>query len=573
MTHSPCAQKQVVKDLEVSSRDASGEVTKRIVRTPVTFFWSKGTLRFHNKETLFKSSADLKWSVSADSNFKSVFEEALLQAGVGPFQIDQFMSQQINMGPNPINFTIEFEDGYGCSPEHGWSGWEPLTLESCDIINCKYEMTPGLAQLLRLPYNRSRIEAATPQLHQLNAAYRCYWVNERVRKENTMSNAFVVDVFNNDACTKQELMQRLQAEPNPLISQYLVATFEPHIDVAFEQLASFDKSSQHARWFAFWHDVWQMNQDVEWISEHPEMFDPAQLTSIARNLMQRQQLEEALQRFEATQSDRWRGNWFDASVIDRLYGKIQSSSASSSASVDGDAVSAGDDAQKPIDASPEQIAIEVGQQQQQHKPTIPQLIDPIALISLQLQSAQAECNHAMEWLKSLRPLQAPAWGVSIGARVRPAKEESLGAMFCLVWKCVFCVPTIFIMKLIDGDMSETFRRTTISKKRERVHVAFNDFDGGPPEQRDASEQYGERISVLDDLDYGPGEEKAGVPISSSSAAAAAADQTIRISSAAAAEPAVSGTVSVQQIGMRTEVEKIAPMPCETKVVWKKMEAP
>ncbi|KAG0287880.1 hypothetical protein BGZ96_008268 [Linnemannia gamsii] len=220
-----------------------------------------------------------------------------------------------NMNPG-FSVTITYSDGEILDPEGSSQLLHETTIGHEVIgITRDFQVTPALARLLR--DNHALISRGVRKVKKVMQAYQSHYRNEALRKDDTLSYAFFINVYDNPNLKQKELEPLLRAtEENPKIvnPSRPVSTA---IQFLYERMGAVNRTRCHQWWYLFWDDLYRKNHE-----EIPQLtakeFSPAFPDSICYRPMARPDLEAFLEK-QGCWLKGGRAGFMNVGVLNRIY--------------------------------------------------------------------------------------------------------------------------------------------------------------------------------------------------------------------------------------------------------------
>lgn len=152
--------------------------------------------------------------------------------------------------------------------------------------------------------NNGIVESRLSTMQILLEQYRHAFYTEAREKRNTMSYAFLLDVFEQPVLEVEQLERMFdQSSCSPLVRQ-LPQAYPATTRLLLERLNHLNQSPIHRWWFLFWDDLWRQNQkDYIALSKHKRTFSPQFPSSVAWTPLPRDRLEALLKSKEGIWSE------------------------------------------------------------------------------------------------------------------------------------------------------------------------------------------------------------------------------------------------------------------------------
>jgi hypothetical protein len=218
---------------------------------------------------------------------------------------------------NPgFSVTITYSDGEVQDPQGSAQLIHETTIGH-DIIGITrdFQITPELGRLLR--DNHALIGRGVKKVKKIMNAYQAHYRNEAMRKYETLSYDFFLNVYDNPLLKYKDLKPLLLAtEENPIIRNPPPQVASA-IDFLYERMHAVNRTRCHQWWYLFWDDLYRKNHEV--IKKlTPKEFSPAFPGSICYRPMSRPDLEKFLEKNDCWQKN-GRAGFMHIGVLNRMY--------------------------------------------------------------------------------------------------------------------------------------------------------------------------------------------------------------------------------------------------------------
>lgn len=211
--------------------------------------------------------------------------------------------------------TLEYRDGttaHGTRLFHGKNTFQ-ISGEMLGITD-KCSLTPTLARFFS--YNRKLIETRLPSVESALGVYRLHLYQTNLRKEQTLSYAFLLRVLADDTLTSDALMHRLAVTEESVKVQALTTNYSASVKFTEERLHCVNRNEVTQAWYLFWDDLWRCNRTtISALKRRPQLFSPYYRTSLCYYPMSRKRLSTLLEDSGLFGSS----SYFTPGLINRLY--------------------------------------------------------------------------------------------------------------------------------------------------------------------------------------------------------------------------------------------------------------
>ena len=187
---------------------------------------------------------------------------------------------------------LQYSDGVGSGGGRTYTNEHYTVSESAIGMTPTYQITDSLNKLL--VWNRAVVAANFGRVLERQRSYRNELIEVEYQKQCILSYSFWYCIFNNDLIDRKTMTKYLRTvEQNELVS-LIPDTHAEGVHALFARLHLFDSHPCIGYWMCFWDDFYENNADLKVVVANPEVFDPAQPTSLMYNPAPRDEIEAVL---------------------------------------------------------------------------------------------------------------------------------------------------------------------------------------------------------------------------------------------------------------------------------------
>lgn len=182
-----------------------------------------------------------------------------------------------------------------------------------------FSLTPQLNKILNeTPENTAKWQAGLPHLDAADREYRAELAKRQYEKESVMNSAFWLQVYDRDDAPREEIEHYLRTyELNPALKS-LPDDHAGGLDYLYNRMKYCRAHPCAALWFVVFEDLWEHNKDVECVAAHPELFNPANSSSLAYKPKKRPEFESLMEENGARTATKF----FSDKALDALYARL-----------------------------------------------------------------------------------------------------------------------------------------------------------------------------------------------------------------------------------------------------------
>eukprot|EP00386_Alphamonas_edax_P004953 GDKI01015574.1.p1 GENE.GDKI01015574.1~~GDKI01015574.1.p1 ORF type:complete len:1029 (+),score=214.61 GDKI01015574.1:174-3260(+) len=228
-------------------------------------------------------------------------------------------NQNLDLGAGLI-CSLHYADGHGV--DHEGKHWtnEQETIGHSELgITPAFTPNPNFDRFFVNFMNDTSMPRKKQNLYAGYSRYRQEKLGEYKRKEDALSYAFWLYIFNNDRLSKHELEGCLARERNAAVKG-IPQTYGVDLGVLYEKLRYFDSHPSIGVWFAFWHDVWANNRSMKLFKDKEHLISPMEAKSLCYTPMTREKLTTLLKQ-HGLQSITG-GGFMNNILLDKFYAKL-----------------------------------------------------------------------------------------------------------------------------------------------------------------------------------------------------------------------------------------------------------
>jgi hypothetical protein len=220
--------------------------------------------------------------------------------------------------------SIHYTDGHGVAvaphtgQHHNVTGSTSLGMEALGIDKDFNPNGQKYGIMLNDPQNVPKWQQGLVALDQKDREYRADLAQKHQEKEQVLSSAFWVNVYDNDLGGRYQVEQHFQLwETNPKM-RLLPVEHRAGLDYVFKRMAYVSSHPCAAYWFTFFDDAWDQNQGMDVMKDKAMAFDPRFSSSLAYTPMKREQLDQKLQELGVRHATKY----FSDALLDAFYEKL-----------------------------------------------------------------------------------------------------------------------------------------------------------------------------------------------------------------------------------------------------------
>ncbi|CAG8610899.1 10825_t:CDS:2, partial [Dentiscutata heterogama] len=162
-------------------------------------------------------------------------------------------------------------------------------------ITADFQMTPQLERLFTDNYET--LSKGLDLVQAIMQQYRDHYKDEAVKKMETLTYGFYINVYDNPSIPLESLPALLMATETNEKVRSIPETEYSSLIYLYERMRIINLSRVHQWWYLFWEDLWRKNhKEIEDLKKYPQDFSPAYRTSLCYRPMIRLELEEFLQK-------------------------------------------------------------------------------------------------------------------------------------------------------------------------------------------------------------------------------------------------------------------------------------
>ncbi|CAG8491759.1 5235_t:CDS:2 [Dentiscutata erythropus] len=184
-------------------------------------------------------------------------------------------------------------------------------------ITADFQMTPQLERLFTDNYET--LSKGLDLVQAIMQQYRDYYKDEAVKKMETLTYGFFINVFDNPSIPLESLPALLMATETNEKVRSIPETEYSSLIYLYERMRIINLSRVHQWWYLFWEDLWRKNhKEIEDLKKYPQDFSPSYRTSLCYRPMIRLELEEFLQK-RGLWKNEGRDGFLHSGILNRIY--------------------------------------------------------------------------------------------------------------------------------------------------------------------------------------------------------------------------------------------------------------
>ncbi|CAG8721789.1 16102_t:CDS:2, partial [Cetraspora pellucida] len=184
-------------------------------------------------------------------------------------------------------------------------------------IEPDFKMTSQLERLFTDNYET--LSKGLDLVQAIMQQYRDYYKDEAMKKMETLSYGFFINIYDNPSIPLESLPALLMTTETNEKVRAIPETEYPALIYLYERMRIINLSRVHQWWYLFWEDLWRKNhQEIEDLRKYPQDFSPAYRTSLCYKPMIRLDLEEFLQK-RGLWKNEGRDGFLHSGILNRIY--------------------------------------------------------------------------------------------------------------------------------------------------------------------------------------------------------------------------------------------------------------